>query len=153
MNASILTIKVLDHILFLRHLISHTSTEALQSRHKNHRTPCESSTPGQSHNAGITGAMVDHSPPSVTSFDINERNLASPASLLVRSAGLNSHELLLETGIWPMRSASKGGTRIIKLVLELQMITTSFSGLFLELDYLIAHSGKAWSARGYITTL
>jgi hypothetical protein len=122
MNESILTIKVLDHILFHLHLINHTFTETLQSQRKNHRTPFESSTPGQSHNAGITAAMVGNSPHSATFFDINERNLVSPVSPLVRSVGQSLHELLLETGTWPMRSASKGGTPITKLSLKLQIM-------------------------------
>ena len=148
MNSSILTIKtkVPDHILFLQHLINHTSTGALQSRHKNHRTPCESSIRGQSHSAGITAAMVDNSPPSATFFDINERNLESPASRLVQSAGQSSHELLLETGTWPMRSASKGGTPIIKPALELQ-IMQSIRSLLLSRCYF-----WSWSITSHIPT-
>jgi hypothetical protein len=146
MNVFVLTIKVLDHILFLQHLINHTSTEALQLQHKNHRTPCESSTPGQSLNAGTTVAMVDNSPPSATSFDINERSLASPASPLVRSAEQSSHELLLETGTWPMRSASKGETPIIKLAPELQ-IMQSMRPLLLYRGYF-----WSWSIPSHIST-
>jgi hypothetical protein len=152
-----LTIKVLDHILFPQHLINHTSTEILQLQHKNHRIPCEWSTPGQNLNAGTMVAMVDNSPPSATFFDINERNLASPVSPPVRSAGQSSHELLLETGTWPMRSASKGGTPIIKQALELQ-IMQSIRSLLLSRGYfwswsIPSHSDKAWNACGYITTL
>jgi hypothetical protein len=50
-------------------------------------------------------ATVDSFPPSATSFDTNARNVESLASSLVQNVGQSSHELLLETGTWPTRSA------------------------------------------------
>jgi len=131
---SILTVKVLDHTLFPQHLTNRTSTEALQLLHKNHRTPYELFTLDQSLNAGIMAAMVDNSPPSATSFDISERNQEFPASHLVRSAGQSSRELLQEMGIWPTRSASRGGTRITELGLGSQ-IMQSIRSLLLFRSY------------------
>jgi hypothetical protein len=109
-----LTVKVLDHTLSPQHLTNHISTEPPQLLHKNQQTPCEWFTLDQSLSAGIMAAMVDNSLPSAISSDISVRNQAFPASHLVQSVGPSSRELLQGMGIWPTRSASKGGTQIIE---------------------------------------
>lgn len=95
-------------------------------------------------------AMVDNSPPSATSSDINGRSQAFPASRLVRNVGQSSQELQLETGTWLTRNASRGGTRITSWHLNSTSCNACdryfFSGVILGMENPLAHPEKTRNA-------